>query len=107
MTTPRLLRQLSCRRPRGGGWSEQDRRTLIITIVGGLAANLATVILVGGALAWVRVGKTSGAADSKLLVEALGYMAFCLVMIPFGTPVRFHGSAGLWSGWAGWVNWWE
>jgi hypothetical protein len=41
----------------GSGWSEQDRRTLIITIVGGLAANVGTVILVGAAIAFVRVSK--------------------------------------------------
>ena len=41
------------------GWSEEDRRMLIITIAGGLAANLGTVILVGGAIALVHVGKAS------------------------------------------------
>jgi hypothetical protein len=38
-------------------WSEQDFRILVITIVGGLAANLGTVILVGAALAYVHLGR--------------------------------------------------
>ena len=40
------------------GWSEQDSRTLIITICGTLAANLATVILVAAAIAFVRWGRS-------------------------------------------------
>jgi hypothetical protein len=67
------------------GWSEQDRRTLIITIGGTLAANLATVVLVGGALAFAHLSKTSGVVESRLLVGTLGVMAFFLVMILVGT----------------------
>ena len=40
------------------GWSEQDRRALYITIGGTLTANVATVILVGAALAVVRTGSS-------------------------------------------------
>jgi hypothetical protein len=44
------------------GWSEQDRRTLIITVVGGLAANLGTLIVVGAALALVHTDQARGAS---------------------------------------------
>jgi hypothetical protein len=40
------------------GWSEQDRRTLMITFAGGLAANLAAVFLVGVAIVFVHLAKS-------------------------------------------------
>jgi hypothetical protein len=39
--------------------SEQESRTLIITFVGGLAANVGTVLLVGTALAFVHVHRST------------------------------------------------
>jgi len=50
----------------GKGWSEQDRRMLIITFGGGLAANLAAVILVGAALAFVHAYRSAHALSALL-----------------------------------------
>jgi uncharacterized membrane protein len=36
--------------PQNGSWSEADRRMLMITIAGGLAANVGTVLIVGLAI---------------------------------------------------------
>ena len=55
----------------GKGWSEQDRRTLIITIGGTLSANVATVVLVGAAIAFVRLGK--GPVTAWYLFGTLGF----------------------------------
>jgi hypothetical protein len=55
------------------GWSEQDRRTLIITIAGGLAANLGTVILVGAVIALVHLSKASiGSRLASVLIGLAG-----------------------------------
>lgn len=53
---------------------------LIITIAGGLAANLGTVILVGGAIALVHVGKASAGnwLAAALVGLAAGGFAFVL-----------------------------
>jgi hypothetical protein len=51
------------------GWSEQDRRTLIITIGGTLAANLATVILVAAAVGIVHSFNNPG---TKAGLKSLG-----------------------------------
>jgi hypothetical protein len=36
------------------GWSVADRRLLWITIIGGLAVNIVTILIVGLAVAWAR-----------------------------------------------------
>ena len=55
------------------GWSEQDRRTLIITIAGGLATNLGTVILVGAAIALVHLSNASiGSRLASVLIGLAG-----------------------------------
>ena len=68
------------------GWSAQDRRTLIITIVGGLAANVGTVILVGAAIAFVHLN--AGHPDARYVLAALGSGVFALVAIAFGIFLR-------------------
>lgn len=52
------------------GWSEQDRRTLVITFAGGLAANLVAVLLVGAVLAFVHLARHNW-SSSGLVIEAL------------------------------------
>ena len=49
-------------------WSEADRRMLMITIGGGLAANVGAVLLVGSAIAFTRWYKSHGHLSSGLLV---------------------------------------
>jgi hypothetical protein len=65
----------------GKGWSEQDRRTLIITVAGGLAANVGTVILVGGAIAFVHLsrGGSVGWRLATALVLAIGGLSMAAV----------------------------
>jgi hypothetical protein len=91
--------------PVSKGWSEQDRRTLIITIAGTLAANVATVLLVGAALAWVHSGKTQG---SQLLVPTLGALVVGPVAIVMGSfsrrRARRVGTSFLWG--EPWLNGW-
>ena len=85
-----------------------DQRTLIITFAGGLAANLVTVILVGGALAFVHLSKHHG---SRLLGPALIVVIAGLVGIVGGNVLRrfraYPGSPYLTYGWmlvtAGWL----
>jgi len=95
----------------GKGWSKQDQRTLIITVGGGLAANLGTVVLVGAAIAVVRQTKST---SSQELVFALIYAAVSLVIVAIGTALRRGISSGLrsqscrsgdipWAG--GWSSW--
>lgn len=88
------------------GWSEQDRRTLIIAVVGGLAANLGTVILVGAAIALVHLNRAEGAKDSALLAGTLVFIAFGLCMVALGAVLRhvhvlsaFSGWSMIWTGW--------
>ena len=66
-------------------WSEEDRRTLIITIGGGLAANLATVIIVGAAIAFARHGKLS-ATEEVYNVLILG--GFAIVTLVWGILLK-------------------
>jgi hypothetical protein len=80
------------------GWSEQDRRTLIITIAGGLAANIATVILVGGAIALVHTGK---APSGYRLVVALVFVAIGAGLMVIGGVSRRARGARRRSGVAG------
>jgi hypothetical protein len=70
----------------GKGWSEQDRRTLIITVVGGLAANVGTVILVGGAIAFVHLGR--GGSGGWRLATALVLTIGGLTMAAVGDALR-------------------
>lgn len=87
------------------GWSEQDRRTLIITVGGGLAANLATVLLVGAAIALLHQtkGTTSGElvfalifAAVSLAIMAAGYALFR------GRPLRRWQEPSIWRYGVGW-----
>lgn len=73
------------------GWSEQDRRTLIITLGGTLAANLATVLIVGMALAYVRAHRTHG---SYFLVENLIFLAVGFFSIVVGNFFRRRAQVG-------------
>lgn len=70
----------------GKGWSEQDRRTLVITVVGGLAANVGTVILVGGAIAFVHLRK-HGSVPWEL-ATALEAFVLGLILVAFGIAAR-------------------
>jgi hypothetical protein len=74
----------------GKGWSEQDRRTLIITIVGTLAANIATVILVGGAIAAARLNK-AGQTESAAVLGWLGGAGIGLFIFVVGLVLRRRG----------------
>ena len=81
------------------GWSEQDRRTLIITVIGGLVANLGTVILVGAAIALVRINKDHG----QMLLLALISVAFGLVLIVFGSRALNRRGPDSWPRGAAWM----
>lgn len=80
------------------GWSEQDRRTLIITIVGGLAANLGTVILVGAAIALAKLNRTPATTNSGIVAGSLIVLITGLTLIVGGTLLRRRLDM-LWSGW--------
>jgi hypothetical protein len=81
----------------GKGWSEQDRRTLVITVVGGLAANVGTVILVGGALAFVHLRRHGSV--SWQLAAALEAMVLGLAFVALGVAVRRGRGFGLVRAW--------
>jgi hypothetical protein len=70
----------------GRGWSEQDRRTLIITVAGGLAANVGTVILVGGAIAFVHLRRHSSVWWQ--LATALEVIVLGLIFVAVGIAAR-------------------
>ena len=75
------------RRPAGGGAHRtSENPPLIITIVGGLAANVGTVILVGAAIAFVHLN--AGHPDARYVLAALGSGVFALVAIAFGIFLR-------------------
>ena len=89
------------------GWSEQDRRTLIITVGGGLAANLGTVILVGAAIALLH--QTKGTTSGEL-VFALIFAAVSLAIMAAGYAVsrgrafgRPQRELSIWRYGAGWA----
>jgi hypothetical protein len=65
-------------------------RTLIITVGGTLAANLATVILVGAALAFVHFSKTRSSKPSGLLNGTLIFAGSGLVGIAVGSFYRWR-----------------
>jgi hypothetical protein len=76
------------------GWSEQDRRNLIITIAGGLAANLGTVILIGLAIAFVHLTKHENKSRFPYNWDLPLTLSFCvlgLVMIAASNLIRSHG----------------
>jgi hypothetical protein len=54
------------------GWSDQDRRMLLITVVGTLAANLATLVIVFGGIALIKGVETCGVPPSELFGSACG-----------------------------------
>jgi hypothetical protein len=68
------------------GWSEQDRRALIITIAGTLAANLATVLFVGAALALAHGVK--GPVGLRVLVAVMVLAALGLAGVVIGNGAR-------------------
>jgi hypothetical protein len=65
----------------------QDRRTLIITFVGGLAANLSTVVFVGVALAFAHLG-ANGHSSVRQLLSTLVWAPIGLILIAYGNNVR-------------------
>ena len=54
-------------------------------MVGGLAANVSTVILVGAALAFMHVAASPQANDSAILIVALVILVVGLALIVVGT----------------------
>jgi hypothetical protein len=70
-----------------GGWSRQDWRTLIIATVGGLAANVGTVILVGAAIAAVHVSHGHQSFAFAALLTGAPAVAGLLV-IAYGIAIR-------------------
>jgi hypothetical protein len=73
------------------GWSEQDRRTLIITISGTLAANLATVILVGlaiGLVHWYNDNSSTYALPAILVCAGGGLLLFAGLLVRDQQGVR-------------------
>jgi hypothetical protein len=52
-------------------WSAKDWRMLLVTILGGLAANLGTVLLVGLSLAYLHWRHSTGVSSSTLLGAGL------------------------------------
>ena len=82
------------------GWTDQDRRTLIITIVGGLAANLGTVILVALAIAFVRLHQ-----NGRNGYDVVAMVAGSLLGIAFGVYVltRIPATSRVSGRLAGWL----
>jgi hypothetical protein len=84
-------------------WSEQDRQTLVITIVGGLAANLVTVIAVGAAIGLVRLISRHG---SGRLSDLVIITVVSVVLIVMGHVAR-KSTAPTLTGWrlrnSGWM----
>jgi uncharacterized membrane protein len=76
------------------GWSEQDRRTLIITIGGGLAANVGTVILVGVAIAYVHWDRLDKTSIGIRLDAVLSGVLTGLVLIVIGRALWRRRAAG-------------
>jgi hypothetical protein len=72
------------------GWSGQDRRTLIITLGGTLAANLVTVLFVGAAIALVHWSKNR---HGDVFVATLWFGGTALLGI-FGGIVLIRGLLG-------------
>ena len=66
------------------GWSEQDRNTLIITIVGTFAANVSTVILLGAGIAILHLYHR----PAWYGLDMLGYAAVGLLAVAFGNFIR-------------------
>src|SRR5215813_5591103 len=89
------------------GWSEQDRRTLIIAIVGGLVANLGTVIPVGAAIAFVRWRSRHGSGPLTSVFSFVIVAMIGALLIYMGNGVR-QGRASRfevmrWPRWFGWL----
>jgi hypothetical protein len=66
-------------------WNEEDSRTLVIAFVGGLAANVGVVILVGLAVAFVHLGKGHPLGTASL--------AYSLVFVAIATVSFVRGNA--------------
>jgi len=69
--------------PRREQWSAEDRRILVITIAGGLAANLGTVLIVGLGLAYLHHQRSKG-VSAPAVVGAAGILAVisAAVLVP-------------------------
>lgn len=66
-------------------------------MVGGLAANVSTVILVGAALAFMHVAASPQANDSAILIVALVILVVGLALIVVGTFLRGIFGLSSWS----------
>jgi hypothetical protein len=92
--------------PKREHWSAQDRRLLLITIMGGLAANLGTVLIVGLGLAYLHHQRSKGISSTALLGAAGLLAVICAAVF---APVIFwarretakrHRSWVRWSAWS-------
>ena len=81
-------------------WSTEDRRVLLITITGGLAANIGTVLIVGLALACVRWLRSGPPPRHIVVLSVAGICVIAggLVVLPLlikaGPLLRAEGRAG-------------
>jgi hypothetical protein len=87
------------------GWGELDNRMLVIATVGGLAANVGVVILVGLAVAFLRWYAPKG-SDALAVVLPFALVAICSIfLICIGNSIRrnraprFLGVEMRWFGW--------
>jgi hypothetical protein len=62
------------------GWTDADRRTLVITVVGGLIVNIATVLVVAVAIIYARYRKLDYASFADAFGFACGSGSLLAVM---------------------------
>jgi hypothetical protein len=76
-----------------GSWSLEDRRVLLITFVGGLAANVGTVLIVGLALALLHMLRSG--FDHPVFIALLVILFVGCTALPFWLPHSPKGSVWL------------
>jgi hypothetical protein len=77
--------------PERGQWSRQDRRTWVVTFGATLAANLATVLVLGGALAvlrWTRGRQPHHHLGASYWVAVAGLIVLGAGVLLVGRPAQ-------------------
>ena len=94
--------------PKQGSWGAGDRRMLLITIAGGLAANIGTVLIVGLALAYLHWLRSGPPPHQVLLLSLAGIVisvagsGVLIVLAKYGPQVWGEGNAVRFTLW--WVT---
>lgn len=90
--------------PKREQWSAEDWRILVITVAGGLAANLGTVLIVGLGLAYLHQRHSNGISSTDL-VGAVGLVAVicAAVFVPVIFWARRETAKG--NRWVRWCAW--